>query len=470
MKVNQLSYEEANAMSWVAYFDPADDYIRNPGMGFVGYAHSDHMNKGKFCREEYNTPTYEELERMISNPYCDNVYLRVEWRDIQSEKGKLNFFKTWENTLELVEKYNKTWSFRIMSAHNGSKYKNSIPEFLNDKITLRPYPNDEIKDHTAYFTRYDENFFAPWSEMLELLGEKYDNDPRLAWADISGYGKWGEMHHWPFDFMDDPSTDVYAIHRLIDDHMKAFPKTPAVSMALPSWDYETSSWKDAPKIYAFEKGCWIRRDSFYPGYSMWEHDIVRQVQDNGGALIFEPGHYPGLDKPGRNNIPGMPYGAVYDRLLDLGSAYIALGFNPWQAFRTLDNYEDMLKSASKRIGYRVRPAVVRMSDGTDNRPRRVCLCLKNDGVCPPPGALIVTLKFASGEVVRRELPQGFPAPGRLEHFDIALPDGFDNFDNNSFVLSAELRTYGKIAPVAWAVKPTAENPDRYNLRCSVPTR
>lgn len=478
VRITKLSFEDVANITWTAFFDAAEDYVPNPGMGFIGYAHSDHMCKGKFNRSEYNLPSREDLERLISNPYCNNVYLRVEWRDVQTEKGKLNFIPLWEETIELCRKYGKTWSFRIMSASNANRYeKAGLPPFLFDKVTLRPYPNDEIENETAYFPVYDDIYLNAWSEMIHLLGEKYDKDPNLEWADISGYGKWGEFHHWPCDHsiegypdMDDPKADPIAIKRIIDEHVSAFPDTPAVSMGTPSWDYETSSWKDKAKLYAFDRyKCWIRRDSFYPVYSAWEYDITRQVQDYGGALIFEPGFYPGTTRYEDAAIQTMHYGQVFDRLLDLNPAYIALGFNPWQAFRTLEEYSDMVRRASLRIGYRIRPAVVRMSTIEDNGRKRVSIGFKNDGVCNPSGTLIVTLKFNSGEVVTRELPAGFPQPGRMEFFDFVLPDQFDKHtDDNYFTLSASLRMWGKTRPVAWTVKQTRDNPDRYNLVVRVP--
>jgi hypothetical protein len=35
-----------------------------------------------------------------------------------------------------------------------------------------------------------------WGELVGLLGEAFDKDPNLEYCDISGYGFWGEWHHY----------------------------------------------------------------------------------------------------------------------------------------------------------------------------------------------------------------------------------------------------------------------------------
>ena len=112
-----LSSRDAGKVTRVAYFDPSTDYVPNPGMGFVCYAHSDHM---EFCHglgyshALYLYPDEKIINRMASLPFCDNIYIRVEWRDVQKEPGKLALIPVWEQVLDICKTQNKTWSFRVM--------------------------------------------------------------------------------------------------------------------------------------------------------------------------------------------------------------------------------------------------------------------------------------------------------------------------------------------------------------------
>ena len=69
------SFKDVFAMTFDDYFLPAEDYVSNPFMGFVGYAHSDHMNQNDHTdRFEYTEPSMYDIERLIKLPFCDNIY------------------------------------------------------------------------------------------------------------------------------------------------------------------------------------------------------------------------------------------------------------------------------------------------------------------------------------------------------------------------------------------------------------
>lgn len=187
------------------YFDPAVGKVPNPGMGVQGYVYSDHMRFGYTWAEIQPSVPHEmtpldrkSLERMAASPHCDNLYYRCEWRDIQQEKGKLSLPKEFEWMLEACEKYNKTWSFRIMSSSVTSVYKDSVPEFIKDHVKMIPYWRTiGVQEwYPKYFPEYSSEFLQYWNELNCLLGERFDKDPRLEFADVSGYGFWGEAHHY----------------------------------------------------------------------------------------------------------------------------------------------------------------------------------------------------------------------------------------------------------------------------------
>ncbi len=466
-----LSSRDAGKVTRVAYFDPAEGYVPNPGMGFVGYAHSDHMemNHSLYPHSLYLYPDDKIIEKMVNLPFVDNIYVRVEWRDVQKQAGKLDLIPVWDKVVDICKDKKKTWSFRVMQTSEALKYPKNCPEFLDDVLEFKPYPAAFDPSKTLYYTWYTGEYFKYWQEMLDMLGDKYDDDPNLAWADISGYGKWGEYHHEPQNEYDDPSHgDI--IRKLTDIHMNAFPRTPAVGMCTPWWDDETTSWRDPAKRYAFEKGCWGRRDSFWNQYSMWEYNLSQKLREAGRAYIFEPGSGPwrihqAPDVPSTANIT---HDQVYQRMCDFGATYVGLGFNPWEACDIHEKCYDALEMMSKHIGYRIRPAIVTMSD-SDNPRKFINIGFANDGIATPPGELALKIEFRRGGTYEKVLPAGFPLPGKLNYIDFELPDDFNDYGSgNYFTMSLTLKTFDKVAPVDWAVKETYFNYDRSALKVLIP--
>ena len=180
-------------------FRPGRGQGANPGMGVQGYVYSDHMRFGYTWAEIQPSVPHEmtpldrkSLERMAASPHCDNLYYRCEWRDIQQEKGKLSLPKEFEWMLEACEKYNKTWSFRIMSS-SVSLFTRQRPGIHQRPCEMIPYWRRlACRSGTRYFPEYSSEFLQYWNELNCLLGERFDKDPRLEFADVSGYAFGGK--------------------------------------------------------------------------------------------------------------------------------------------------------------------------------------------------------------------------------------------------------------------------------------
>jgi hypothetical protein len=251
----------------LAFFEPTADAVSNPGMGVCCYGFSDHMYVPAAGVHEIREMDRDTFERMGALPHCDHIYLRVEWRDVQTAPGRLTVPPVWEWTLEAAETHGKPWAFRVMPICPHSLHPRSTPDFLQDTLRFAPYPNraGEYADPTTkFFPVYDDAYLGAWRELLFLLAERFDAHPLLEFVDISGYGKWGEWHHLPeTDYEGERHAPV--VRRLVDDHLDAFPETPAVMLLTPS----PHRWKDEIILYAIERGCGLRRDSFHPLFTTW---------------------------------------------------------------------------------------------------------------------------------------------------------------------------------------------------------
>jgi hypothetical protein len=204
--------------TYMAFFDPADGPVPNPGMGISGYVHSDHMYEGypgDDLEERKKQPPLAldraTFNKLIELPYVDNLYLRYEWRDLQKQKGKLHLPDAWKWVLEASEKHGKRWSFRIMNCMKGSMTENSLPQFLQGKFKMIPYWNYPGKrgPNPKYFPEYSDAYLDYWGEFCMLLGEAFDDHPNMEYVDVSGYGFWGEFHHYVRYTPDGPQTNYF---------------------------------------------------------------------------------------------------------------------------------------------------------------------------------------------------------------------------------------------------------------------
>ena len=72
-----------------------------------------------------------------------------------------------------------------------------MPDFLADKLPMLSYKNScGFGGVRKYYPAYTEEYLKWWRELLYMFSEKYDNHPYLEYVDISGYGIWGEGHHY----------------------------------------------------------------------------------------------------------------------------------------------------------------------------------------------------------------------------------------------------------------------------------
>ena len=80
---------------WFTIFasQPSRNHIRNFGAGLVGYTWEENGPAlGVMCGRE----TLEQsVEKMASLPFVDVLYIRCDWRDVQTSPGKLNLSPVW---------------------------------------------------------------------------------------------------------------------------------------------------------------------------------------------------------------------------------------------------------------------------------------------------------------------------------------------------------------------------------------
>jgi hypothetical protein len=146
--------------------------IQNPYMGFVPPADS----------SDYTQPH-------------TLVYANFTWRDLEPEKGQYDFIGI-EKKYKLNEWKQKNIKliFRVvLDTPRDSKHMD-IPDWLYEEIN---------HDGTWYDHRWGKGFSPNYSnkklieyhnELLKALGERYNNDPEIAFIELGSIGHWAEWH------------------------------------------------------------------------------------------------------------------------------------------------------------------------------------------------------------------------------------------------------------------------------------
>jgi hypothetical protein len=476
---------------WFTIFatQPSRDHIRNFGAGLVGYTWEEN---GPALGVQCGRETLEQsVEKMASLPFVDVLYIRCDWRDVQTGPGKLNFSPVWDITFDAAKRHNLGVAFRIqLSSPNIQPQKLSLPDFLQDKVPIVNIGN-KSKEHQAKFDfrepRYDSpEFQKAFAELNELLAAKFGGNPHLEYMDLMMYGFWGEGHTndipGPFpDYLTAEKTLVGMTQLQID----TWKKTPLAVNTEPDISHVGNR---QVQDLAVRSGCWLRSDSLIMDEPIQIEELAHRppwlatILEDGAnrhyvlsdfadeeqaclsklspAMLAFVGHdkefQPTDDYPHQIGGPiNRPYReSAGFHALDIGTSYFGLWTEAHNIRRYYEKYPDSLKAMEQRLGYRVRPSLIWQRKRHDTM--ELILGIVNDGVAGVPGVLGVYAESLDGRVrVGGNLDAGQPYAGQFRQASLILPKGMDG---QQIKLRAELDVKGLKRPARWACDhPT--NPD-----------
>jgi hypothetical protein len=197
-----------------------EDAIANPLKGWVIWG------------ENYTTP-----------PQPTTLFFSYRsWRKLEPVEGRFEF-EQWENDVW------QPWTqrgmkviFRVYADYPGRPI--GIPPWLIDAgVTLTKY--DDYGG--GWSPDYDHPLFLEKVQrLIAALGERYDNDPRVAFLDVGVLGHWGEWHTYP-------RTELFASVRVQREIMKGFLTAfPTKKMMLRT----PSSWS-AQLAFGYRDDCFL---------------------------------------------------------------------------------------------------------------------------------------------------------------------------------------------------------------------
>src|SRR5438132_13736746 len=81
---------------------PSEKPLRNPGLGLVGYSWEE---SGPSLAARAGRETLEQhVENISSLPFVDVLYIRCDWRNVQSRPGRLDLGPVWGVTFNAAKR------------------------------------------------------------------------------------------------------------------------------------------------------------------------------------------------------------------------------------------------------------------------------------------------------------------------------------------------------------------------------
>src|SRR2546421_4671709 len=114
---------------------PSEKALRNPGLGLVGYAWEE---GGPSLAARAGRETLEQhVENISSLPFVDVLYIRCDWRNVQSRPGRLDLDPVWRLTLDAAKRRGLRVAFRVqLSSPVFQPEQIALPEFLRSRIPM----------------------------------------------------------------------------------------------------------------------------------------------------------------------------------------------------------------------------------------------------------------------------------------------------------------------------------------------
>jgi hypothetical protein len=454
-RLNQGPFPADVYPSWtvVMALTPSGDVVHNFGMGLVTY----------LCDEvgllQSNGLSLEAaLEDLAKFSLGTNLYIRVNWKDIQQRAGRLDPSETWKTSFALAKQYGKRIGFRVMIS-NPDIEGYALPDFIREKVPMVKLGSWQKRDREE--PRCDNPYFqGAFEELIGLLAADYDGHPEVEYVDTCMYGFWGEGHTWPLEKNPYPdySTAENAFVKMLQIQMDHWKKTPLVTNTQPDFSKVGNSELVDRTI---RHGEWLRTDTIFI-----ENEQIEALSNRPPwtAASIEVGISDGSPQSLRTD-DGVTYSDnVISHAKDVGASYFSLwnwhrisaaGLN-----RYYEKYPHTLDSLARSIGYRVRPSWVWTYE--ERGEPGLIVGFVNDGIAGVPGVLRITVVSPSGqELSGGGLDAGYPLPGRVRQALLPLPKGTAW---QGLHLKAEIEVKGQRRPVRWACKQKLNDDGSLTLR------
>ena len=454
-RLNQGPFPADLYPSWtvVMALTPCSEIVHNYGMGLVTYV----CDEVGLLRPEGST-VETALEKLARFPLGTNLYIRVNWKDVQQRPGRLDPNEIWKTSFALAKQYKKRIGFRVMIS-NPDIPGYALPDFLRGKIPMVKLGEWQKREREE--PRCDHaSFQSAFQELVGLLAAEYDGHPDVEFVDTCMYGFWGEGHTWPLEKNPYPdyATAENTFVKMLQTQISHWKKTPLVTNTQPDF----SKVGNAELVDRTVRGGeWLRTDTIFI-----ENEQIEALSNRPPwtAAAIEVGMSDGSPQTLRIE-DGVTYtDNVVGHVRDVGASYFSL-WN-WHRIsadgleRYYQSYPHALDSLARSIGYRVRPSWIWTYE--ERGESGLIVGFVNDGIAGVPGALRISVCSSSGqELCAGLLDPGYPLPGHVRQALLPLPKGTAW---QGLQLKAEIEVKGQRRPVQWACHQKVNDDGSLTLR------
>jgi len=445
--------------SWtmVMALTPSEEVVHNYGTGMVTYL----CDEVGLLRPD-GMSVDKALEELAKFQLGTNLYIRVNWKDIQTKAGRLDPNEIWKTSFALAKQYGKRIAFRVMIS-NPDIEGYALPDFIREKVPMVKLGTWERREREE--PRCDDPYFqAAFQELIGLLAAEYDGHPDVECVDTCMYGFWGEGHTWPFEKTPNPypdySTAENTFVKMFQIQTEHWKKTPLVTSTQPDFSKVGNSELVDRTI---RHNDWLRTDTIFI-----ENEQIETLSNRPPwiAASIEVGTSDGSPKSLHID-EGVTYSDnVISHVRDVGASYFSL-WN-WHRIsaqglqRYYQAYPHTLDKLARSIGYRVRPSWVWTIE--ERGEPGLIVGFVNDGIAGVPGALRITVLSTDGkELSTGCLDPGYPLPGHVRQALLRLPKGTPW---KGLRLKAEIEVKGRRWPVRWACQQKLNGDGTLTLRAT----
>jgi hypothetical protein len=131
-------------------------------------------------------------------------YQRWSWADLEPTHGNYAWHLVDEQIAAAKARHGR-FGFRVMPLCQGCAHhtylgaKTSLPDDLADAVDPLIGAAPGESDPYLLPDWNSEAYLGRLEELLQAIGDRYRDEPTLAWMDVSAYGNWGEFHLYPFN-------------------------------------------------------------------------------------------------------------------------------------------------------------------------------------------------------------------------------------------------------------------------------
>ena len=218
------------------YFQYQKEKKQNPYIGFTSFQHfrNDKLYSDLIVKPENNMTETEHVEcypipdyveekgrEQGYYPDCSVVYIRILWKEFEPQE-EVYRYEFIEDILKKARENDQTVMFRIMQ--HSTRESDDVPDWLKTKIECPVRPKGErVKDCPK-----DPKFLEYFGRAVRAFGERFDDDPTLAFMDISLPGSWGEGSHVDWFSNDD-------LEKFVDVYTDVFKNTLLIGQTCIPW-------------------------------------------------------------------------------------------------------------------------------------------------------------------------------------------------------------------------------------------